>query len=165
MFTTAHHLSLHQARQVQSTHFHPNSLRSILILSFLSIPLPSNSSLFLRCSYQTLVCICLLPPFVLHAQPTLVSKYTKNSEHSNKHTMHNCAAQYLGPQSGAGPTDNTTTPPAVMSTVKHRESHRLATHASCNLATQHQIYPTLQSTSASILYKNPATQFNTDIHF
>jgi hypothetical protein len=55
----------------------------------------------------------------------------------------NCTAQYLGPQSGAGPTDNTTAPPAVMSTVKHWESHRLATHASCNLATQHKIYLTL----------------------
>jgi len=111
------------------------------------MPMPSYLSLSFWFSYQTLVWICLLPPYVLHALPTSVSKHTKNSEHNNKHMMQEpqSAAQYLGPQSGAGPADNATAPPAVMSTVKHWESHGLATHASCNLATQHQNYPTLHN--------------------
>ena len=144
MVTRAHHLSLHQARRVQSTKFHPSSLRYILILSShlcpclqihlypWGFPTKPRYAFF----FSPLMCYMPCPPKFQNIRRTLNTAINIRCR--------NCTAQYLGPQSGAGPTDNTSTPPAVMSTVKHWESHRLATHASCNLTKRHKIYPTLQ---------------------
>jgi phage FluMu protein Com len=141
--TRAHHSSLHRARWVHSAQFHPSSLRSILILSShlclcLQIrlyPWGFPTKPWYAFVFSPLMCYMTCPPRFHNIKRTL--NIAMNT------WCRNCTAQYLGPQSGAGPTDDTTTPPAVVSTVKHWESHRLATHASCNLATQHQIYPTL----------------------
>ena len=68
-FTGARHLSLSSARSIQSTHPHPTSWRSILILSsYLCLSLPSGlfPSGF---PTKTLYIHLSSPPYVLHALP------------------------------------------------------------------------------------------------
>jgi hypothetical protein len=74
-----------------------------------------------------------------------------NKNHNKKHDYMDLTRQYLHPLSRARSTDNTTTSPAVMSTIKHRESHGLATHTFCNLGTKHQIHLHYQNQCANIL--------------